>query len=243
MYAAVHNFEIGDDAPEGIENGVENQGLKRSVRVALRCRYPLHDGIQHFFDTRSRLCRNFQHFLRLAAYHIHNLVCHYVYHSRVHIDFVEHRYDFKSVFHSKIEIGYGLGLYALGRVHNQKGSFAGGNGAGDLVGEVHVARSVNEVEGIIVPAVLVLHLHRMALDCDTLLLLQIHRVQHLILHIPGIQGVGDFEHPVGKSAFAVVDVCDNAEIPYIVHILLCINAYCRQSLSVQPAKIITNSLF
>jgi len=39
-----------------------------------------------------------------------------------------------------------LGFYALGGVHHEQAAFAGGEAAADLVGEVHVAGGVHEVE-------------------------------------------------------------------------------------------------
>lgn len=47
------------------------------------------------------------------------------------------------------EVGDGLGLYALGAVDNQEGSFAGTDAATYLVAEVNVARGVNKVEYVL----------------------------------------------------------------------------------------------
>ena len=61
------------------------------------------------------------------------------------------------------------------------------------------------------------HLDGVALDGDALLLFQIHVVQDLILHIPGTQGAGKLDEPVGKGGLAVVYVCNDAKIADVVH--------------------------
>ena len=57
------------------------------------------------------------------------------------IDLVEYRDDLEPGVHREKEVAQGLGLDPLGRVHHQNGPLARGKGAGDLVGEVHVARA------------------------------------------------------------------------------------------------------
>jgi hypothetical protein len=63
----------------------------------------------------------------------------------------------------------------------------------------------------------VLHLDCVALDGDAALALQVHTVQCLILHIPLTNGVGVFQQTISQGAFAVVNVCDDAEIAYFFH--------------------------
>ena len=53
------------------------------------------------------------------------------------------------------------------------------------------------------------------LDGDTALALDIHVVKKLLLHITERDGLGLLKDTVGKGGFAVVDVCDYAEIAYL----------------------------
>ena len=62
----------------------------------------------------------------------------------------------------------------------------------------------------------VLHRNGMALDRDSALALQIHCVESLRLELSRAYGVGQLQYAVGERRLAVVDVCDNAEIPYVV---------------------------
>ena len=113
-----------------------------------------------------------------------------------------------------VKIGDGLGLHPLRGVHHEQRSLAGSDAARHLVTEVHVARSVDEVEGV----ALVLHLDGVALDGDALFALEAHVVQYLVLHLAGIQRLREFEQTVGQGAFSVVDVSDYAKISYLVHL-------------------------
>jgi hypothetical protein len=80
-----------------------------------------------------------------------------------------------------VEVGHGLGLDALGGVDHQDGALAGGEGAGDLVGEIDVAGGVEQVELVgLAVAGGVFHRHRVGLDGDALLALKVHRVELLV---------------------------------------------------------------
>ena len=118
-----------------------------------------------------------------------------------------------------VQVGDGLRLDTLGGVHHQQGALAGGDGAGHLVREVHVAGRVNQVEPISFSTPYVIHLDGVALDGDSLLLLQVHVVQHLVFHFPLAQGAGEFQQTVGQGGFPVVDMGDDAEIADISHSL------------------------
>ena len=52
----------------------------------------------------------------------------------------------------------------------------------------------------------------MGFDGDAALPLEVHGVQNLRLHLPGLQGAGDFEEAVGQSRLAVVDVGDDRKV-------------------------------
>ena len=104
--------------------------------------------------------------------------------------------------------GQGLGLDALGGVDEQDGPFAGGQRPAHLVAEVDVAGSVDEVQDVVFesdPDVL-------GLDGDAPLTLEIHGVEVLLAHEPGVDGVGQLENAVRQGRLAVVDVADNGEI-------------------------------
>jgi hypothetical protein len=48
-------------------------------------------------------------------------------------------------------------------------------------------------------------------------LFQFHAVEHLIVHIPFRDGIGELEQAVGKGAFAMVDMRNDAKVPDVLH--------------------------
>jgi hypothetical protein len=64
---------------------------------------------------------------------------------------------------------------------------------------------------------LVGHLDGVALDCNASLPLKIHVVENLVLEIARINGPCHLKESVGKSALAMVYMCDYAEVTYVVH--------------------------
>ena len=135
-----------DHAAIGIEPGVEDQRLQPVVRIALGRRHALDDGFQHVGHALAGLGadqhgvggiepdRAFDHLL--GALDI----------GAGQVNLVDDRNDFKAVVDGEIRIGQRLRLDALRGVHHQQRAFAGGQRARNLVGEIHVARGVDQVE-------------------------------------------------------------------------------------------------
>ena len=80
-----------------------------------------------------------------------------------------------------------------------------------------MTRSVQKVEGVLLPVRAVLHLNGVALYGNSLLLLKIHGIQDLGLHLAAGNGVCKLEHPVGKGGFAVVNMGYYAKVSDIFH--------------------------
>ena len=211
----VRNLEIGNNSTERIEYRVEDERLQGSLLVAHRVRHTLHDGLQDFLHTHARLSRCADNLFALASEQVHDFVLHLVGHGTVHVTLVHHGDDFQVVLQRHVEVAEGLSLHTLRRIHNEQRPLASGNRARYLVGEVHVSRSVNQVQDVFLPLVGIFHLYGMALDGDASLLLQVHIVEHLSLsHLDGFR---IFEQTVGQGRFSMVDVCDDAEVSYIFH--------------------------
>ena len=89
--------------------------------------------------------------------------------------------------------------------------------AAHLVGEVDVARRVDEVEAVD-EAVggRVLEPDGAGLDRDPLLALEVHRIEDLARHLPGIDRVGELEEAVREGRLAVIDVGDDREVAQAV---------------------------
>ena len=59
------------------------------------------------------------------------------------VNLIDDRNDLEVIVHGQKEIGDGLGLDALGGVYQKKDPFAGGKGAGNFIGKIHMARGIN----------------------------------------------------------------------------------------------------
>ena len=129
------------------------------------------------------------------------------------VDLVDDRDDLEVVLDREIGVGERLRLDALRRVDQQQRAFARGERPGHLVGKIHVAGRVDEVQDVWSSPSLrrVGQADRMGLDRDAALALEIHRVEHLGFHLAHLQRAGQLEKAVGQRRLAVVDVGDDGE--------------------------------
>ncbi len=123
------------------------------------------------------------------------------------------------MLYCKIKVGDSLRLDSLSSINDQKRPLAGGNGTRHLIRKVHMPRSVDKVEHIFLTLIYIVHLNRVALYRNAFLFLQIHRIEHLILHLPRIESLGDFKHSVCKRALAVVYMRNDAKVSRILHLV------------------------
>ncbi len=97
-----------------------------------------------------------------------------------------------------IDIGERLRLDALAGIDHQQRALAGGERAVDLVGEVDVAGRVDQIEDVILAvAGAVFEPHRLRLDGDAALALDIHGIEHLLDHFARFEPAGDW---ISRSA-------------------------------------------
>ena len=199
---------------------VKDQRLKLPVLIALRRRDLMHDLLQKLIDA-GALFRGHQR--SIHGFHpddILDLLFDLIRPRRRQVDLIQDRHDLEILIHSQIDIGQRLGLYALGGVHHEDGSLAGGQAPGDLICEVHMARGVDQVEDVFVSVLrLIDETGRLQLDGYTALPLQIHVVKELLPHVPLADETGPLYDPVRQCGFAVVDVRDDAEVSDVVLIV------------------------
>ncbi len=95
-----------------------------------------------------------------------------------------------------------------------------------------MAGRIHQVEDIILAIErLVIKPHRLRLDGDAALLLDIHVVEHLLGHVPRGHGPRLLDKAVGERRFAVVDMRDNREIADSVDGFLRHAAHVEQSVA------------
>ena len=119
------------------------------------------------WDVQARLGGNLRRVQGGDADDVLDLVLDLLRVRRREVDLVHHRADLQVVVHSEVGVGQGLGLDALAGVHHQNGPLAGREGPAHLIVEVHMARRVDEVQGIRLPVLRrVVQRHRPGLDGD-----------------------------------------------------------------------------
>ena len=209
----VEHPHIGQRSLVVIVEAVEDQGLGGAVVVAAGGRYPVHDLGEHLLHVEAGLGRHPGRVLGGQADHVLDLMHDPLRLRGGQVDLVDDGQDLEVVVDGQVHVGQGLGFDALGGVHHQHRPLAGFQGTGDLVGEVHVARGVDEVEHILLPVGRgVEHAHSGGLDGDAPLPLDVHGIEELSLHVPLGYGIGELHHPIRQGGLAMVDMGDDAEI-------------------------------
>ena len=192
---------------------VHQQGGQRLGGVARGRRQAGHQRLQHAGDVEPGLGADHHRVVRRDADHVLDLLAHPLRLGGRQVDLVQHGDDLVVGVHGLVHVGQGLRLHPLGGVHHQQAALAGGERAAHLVGEVHVARRVHQVQLVGQPILrLVGQADRLRLDGDAALLLQVHVVQHLGGHLPVGQPAAGLDQPVGQGGLAVVDVGDDGKV-------------------------------
>ena len=120
---------------------------------------------------------------------------------RRQVDLVEDRDDLVIVVERLVDVGERLRLDALGGIDHEQGALAGGEAAVDLVGEIDVARGIDQVEHIVLAVARpVVEPHGLRLDGDAALALDIHGIEHLLDHLALGQPAGQLDQPVGQAS-------------------------------------------
>ena len=210
---AVHDPDVGDHAAVGVVHRVEDQRTGLGVRVTSRGRDETDDLVQQVLDALARLGADPQDLGRIAADDAGQLGRVAVGLRGGQVDLVQHRDDLQVAGQSQVQVGQRLRLDALRGVHQQDRPLARGQAAGDLIGEVHMARGVDEVEHVLLVVAGPGQPDGLALDRDAALALDVHPVQVLRTHLASLHHAGELKHPVGQRRLAVIDVRDDAEVP------------------------------
>src|SRR5215472_4654136 len=212
-HAAVDEADVDHHSLVRVVEGIEDERLERRVGIAGGGGNPRHDGLENLGHARAVLGGDGKGLVAVEAEDVRDLGSRALDVGGGEVDLVDHRHDLEAAVEGQVEVGQGLRLHPLSRVHDEHRALTGSERARDLVGEVHVSGGVDEVERVLVPvARRVEETHGVGLDGDAALLLQIHRVQHLAHRLLGVHGAREGEETIRQGGLAVVDVSDDGEI-------------------------------
>ena len=220
LHLAVEDPAGDHGAPVGVVVGVEDQGGEGRLDAPLGRRDLGDDGLQDLVDAEAFLGGAEDGHIRVQTQFPVDLLLDPLDVGRGQVDLVDHRDDGEVVLHGQIEVGQGLGLHPLGGVHQEQHPLAGGQGPGDFVGKIDVARGVDQVE-LVFFAVGggVGQADGVALDGDAPLPFQVHGVEELVAELAVLHHAGPLDEAVRQGGLAVVDMGDDAEVADVGHIL------------------------
>src|ERR1035441_4996489 len=178
---------------------------------------PVNNRIQYLLNPKPGLgtCRD--NIFSLAAHQINNLILHFFGIGTRQIYLIQHRNYLQIILQSQVKIRDSLGLNPLCSINYKQGTFAGGNGTGDLIREINMAWSINEIQDIMMPIQGIIHLDSVALDGDAPFSFNIHVIKHLCLRIAGGNGLGKFQKSVSQGTLPMVNMCYNTKVTDIFH--------------------------
>ena len=213
--AAFHDAHEDHRAAVDVEPGIKHQRLKRILRAALRRGDAVDDGFQDIFHAEAAFCADQESIGGGNRQHIFDLLFCKIGLGRGQVNFVDDRDDGEVVRSGEESVGDGLCFDTLACVDDEKGALASGKRAGNFVGKVDVAGSIDQVEAIVVAVFRgVMQANAFRLDGDAALALQVHGIEHLLVHLALGKRAGHFQKAVGQGGFAVVDMRDDAKISY-----------------------------
>ena len=218
----VHHADVGNHPAELVKDRVKDERPQRRVRPArLRRRNALHDRLEDVRAPDARLRGNEQRIVHRNRQDVLDLARDFLHVRTGKVHLVENRHDLQLRVLRKIGVRDRLRLDALRGVDDKKRAFARAHGTADLVGEVNVTGRVQQVEEVGLAVLrLVVHRHRMRLDRNAALALQVHRVQRLLLELALRDGMRQFENAVRKRRLPMVDMGDDAEIADVLELHL-----------------------
>ena len=173
----------------------------------------MHDRLKHLLHALAGLGGDFQRIMRVEPDHVLDLLAHPVGLRRRQVDLVQDRHHLVIVVERLIDIGERLRLDALRGVDHEQRPFAGGQRTVHLIGEIHMARRVDQVQLVELPVLgAIVEAHGLRLDGDAALPLDIHGIEHLLLHLPRRKPAAELDQAVCQRRLAVVDMGDDGEV-------------------------------
>jgi hypothetical protein len=208
-----NDTHVPNDAAVNVKHRIKHQRAQRLVRRRFRRRNPCDDGLENFLDTNSHFRARFDRFLRRDGQDFFQLAFRRGNVSIWQVDLVDDRNNGETLFVREVNVRHRLRFHALRRVHDQHRALTRSEAARNFVGKIDVPRRIEQIQPIgLTRLACVTHRHRMCLNCDPPLALQVHRIKKLVLPLALLDRAGALQQPVGQRRLAVIDVRDDAKI-------------------------------
>ena len=132
------------------------------------------------------------------------------------IDFINYTKKLDIIFNRQVRIRYCLRLDTLAGIDHEQRALACGQRPGNLIMKINMPRCIDQVQHVSFALVQVIHRYSRSFDCYPPLAFEVHVVEELIDLLAVGYCAGQFEHAVSKRALAVIDVCYNRKISYML---------------------------
>ena len=216
-HLAVNKTHKDNDATVAVVNAVEDERLQGSIGVALGGWDIFYDIVKHGLDIDAVFGAYLGRIHGENADDILNLMLDPLGVGGGEIDLVDDGQYLKVGVQRKVSVCKRLRLNALRGVNDEHRTLARCQRAADLVVEVDMTRSVDEIQHISLAVLgLVVETDGSCLDGDAALTLKIHVVEDLILHDALLDRTAQLDEPVRQRRLTVVDVSDYRKVPDVV---------------------------
>ncbi len=173
----------------------------------------MHNSFQYVVDADPLFGADQNGVARVEADHGLNLFADTLRLGRRQIDFIDYRNNLQVVMQREIGIGESLSFHALRGVHHQQRAFASLQTARNLIRKIDVPGRIDQIQLIHFAVVgAIIQAHRMGLDGDAALALEIHRIEDLRHHLALRQSAGNLKQTIRQRGLAVVDVRNDRKI-------------------------------
>ena len=217
LQASLFHADQGDHSKVIVEPAIDDECLQRGVAITLGRRDVGDEILEGILNAHARLRTDQTSLGRVDSDDLFDLGADpfRIRLGKVHL--VEDRQHFKALLDGRVAVRHRLGLYALPGIDHQKRTLAGRQGARHLVGKIDVTGGVDEVQevGFTVTRV-ILKRDALGLDGDTALALDVHGIEHLVLHLAITQAPAVLDKAIGQRRLAVVDVGDDRKVADVV---------------------------
>ncbi len=217
--AAIDDPHQHDDADVVVEPGIDQQSLQRRLGISLGCRNAFDDRLEDVLDTKAGLRRREDRLRGIEPDDVLDLLPRLVRHRRRQIDLVQDRHDVDTELDRRVAVGDSLRLDALRGIDDEQRAFAGRQRTRHLIREIDMSGSVDQVQVVhLATARAILQRSGLRLDGDAALALDVHRVEHLRLHLAIGEATAEVDDAIGECRLAVIDVRDDGKVTNVLHL-------------------------
>src|SRR5690606_998159 len=202
-----------DDAQIVVEPGVDDQRLQRCIDLASGRRNRGYQALQNIVYAHAALGAAGYGIGGIDPDEVLDFGLDLVRVGLGQIHLVRPRHAVQALRDGCVAVGNRLRLDALSGIHHQERAFTGGQRTAYLVGEIHVAGGIDEIELIsLTVACRVMKGHAVGFDGDAALALKVHGVEDLRSHFTLCQATTHLDKAVGQGRLAMINVRDDGKI-------------------------------